>query len=280
MKSVVTRIIVLLLFFALGCTENPLFKDNQIEGNSIKGKVLLKDKQTDHVAYVWLEGFDIGTFTDKDGDFQLDLSTSKQGGLSGQYKLYFYVNNYQPDSASVLIHNGNVQPDAGDLDKKYRLRETVTLSKILDIETVVTPNTISADFDDILHVTVTLTAYQDTVRITTKIRDATVLTSAFIREIGNETQVQLIDDGGTTYSQLPIRKEYDNPDFKRRFFMTIPFEAVNFTPGEYEMIPYLLVTPLNIPAALFNSLMRDQTQLSPDFLNIPISENSGFFQIK
>lgn len=112
MKTVVKAFLIFLFVCLLLCTENPLFDDNQMTGNVIKGQVLLKDKTSDHFAYVWLEGFDLGTMTEKNGGFQLDLSTSKHGGgLVGQFNLYFYVNNDQLDSATVLIHNGTVQPD-------------------------------------------------------------------------------------------------------------------------------------------------------------------------
>ncbi|MBN1479629.1 hypothetical protein JXA70_05105 [candidate division KSB1 bacterium] len=280
MKTIVKAFLIFLFVCILVCTENPLFDDNKMTGNVIKGQVLLKDKTSDHCAYVWLEGFDVGAMTEKTGTFQLDLSTSKHGGgLVGQFHLYFYVNNYQLESATVLIHNGTVQPNAGDLDAQFNLKKTITLTKILDIETIITPDIVSTTFEDSLHLTVTLRAYQDTVKITTKIRDAEYLTAAFIRGRGNDSNVLLIDYGGTSYSQIPVLKDYKKPDYKRQFYMSIPFAAQNFVPGEYEIIPYLMVSPINVPAGLLNSLTRNQPQLSTDFLNIPISENSGFFRI-
>jgi hypothetical protein len=269
---------VVIVFF---CTENPLFKDKEIKGNAIKGKVSLEGRQSAENVFIWLEGYNLGTFTDQNGAFQLALSTSSQssGGMTGQFRLYFYVNNYQLDSASVVLVNGNIQAAAGDLDKNGTLKQTVLLTKTLDIDVAVTPTVISANFSDSLHLTVTLQAYPDSVLITSKIRDALYLGAVFIKSSGNNQNIRLIDQGGSLYTKLPIYREYKVPNYKRQYFMTIPFNAKEYSAGEVEIIPYLMVTPIKLPAGLLRNFTRNYQELSTDFLNIPIVRNGGTIRI-
>ena len=263
------------------CTKNPLFKDKEITGNAVKGKVALEGRQSAENVFVWLEGYNVGTFTGQNGAFQLDLSTSSQssGGMSGQYKLFFYVNNYQLDSASVVLVNGNIQASTGDLDNNGALKQTVLLNKALDIDVEVTPAALSTSFSDSLHITVTLQAYPDSVLITSKIRDALYLAAVFIRQSGNNENIRLVDQGGALYTKIPIYKEYKVPNYKRQYFMTIPFDAKEYSAGEGEIIPYILVTPVNLPAGLLRNLTRNYQELNTDFLNIPIVRSGGVIRI-
>jgi hypothetical protein len=270
------------LVVVFSCTENPIFKDKEIGGNTIKGKVALEDGQSAESVFVWLEGHNVSTFTDQSGAFQLGLPTSSEtgGGMTGRSRLYFYVNNYQLDSATVFFINGNLQTSAGDLDKNATLKQTIVLAKVLDIDVAVTPAVLSADFSDSLHLTVTLQAHPDSVLITTRIHDALYLTAVFVKQGDTVENIRLIDQGGTLYTKIPVYREYKIPGFKLQYFMTVPFDAKEYTAGEVEIIPYVMVTPINLPAGAVRNLTRNYQELTTDFLNIPIVRNGGTIRIE
>jgi hypothetical protein len=278
MKTIKIFTILLLTLPILVCTKNPFFKDKELTGNFIKGKVTLAGQLPASNAFVWLEGYNASAFADQNGEFYLDLSaTSPLGGnMMGQYNLYFYVNNYQLDSAAVVFVNGSVQSSEGDLNKKYELNRIIQLSKALDITVEIKPSVIASNFNDSLFLTVYLTALLDTINITTQIRGPLDLSAVFIKKSASSNDdAQLINQGGSIYSTLPIFKI----SYNRHFNMSIPFNASEYSAGNYEITPYLMVTPDKIPNGLLKNLIQDYKKLSLDFLRVPIARNGGTLQI-
>ena len=76
------------LSYLIDCSENPLFKDEDISsgGSDIKGKVSLNDNSPPDNVFIWLEGFNISTYSDSQGNFLLQLppaSNQPGGGING-----------------------------------------------------------------------------------------------------------------------------------------------------------------------------------------------------
>ena len=85
-KGILIIFFLLSIFLFSGCTGSP-FSDNEIpqETRRITGKVEISDNtHSPEGVYVWLGGFDIGTFTDQDGEFEITLPSTAQnsGGPS------------------------------------------------------------------------------------------------------------------------------------------------------------------------------------------------------
>ena len=59
--------------------------------------------------YVWLEGTELITQTDENGDFKMPLPTSSEQGtgsiVTGTYKLYFYLANYRLEYVTIELLN-------------------------------------------------------------------------------------------------------------------------------------------------------------------------------
>jgi len=125
-------------FFILVCTSNPIFKDEDSSSQRIvEGKIRLSDNASPESIFVWLESLDISTYTDEEGAFSLQLpplQSQPGGGLSGEYNIYYYVGNYALASSSLVLQDGSILREAGDVDSEGNIDETVVLRKLLNIK--------------------------------------------------------------------------------------------------------------------------------------------------
>jgi len=153
-------------------------------------------------VFVWLEGLDISTRTDPEGFFQITLpppSSQPGGSLSGVFKLYFYVANYRLDSAYVVILNGCVEYDHGDLNEKGEISRTKCLSEFLSIRTSLNPSTIDENYEGFIDVTVSVHTDTDTVVVEVPKMMGNLMTAAFIKGVDSDGDfVRVIDNGGNT----------------------------------------------------------------------------------
>ena len=71
MKTSFFHIITLLFFYS--CTSNPLWNDSYKSEEKLSGKIVLESMNSDTKTFVWLEGFDIHTQTNDQGDMAADF---------------------------------------------------------------------------------------------------------------------------------------------------------------------------------------------------------------
>ena len=142
------------------CSKNPFSESNTSIPNrtEIAGKVKLNDDSSPEKIFVWLEGFDISTNTNSDGNFKLELSdlAINQNGLNGLYKIYYYVANYKIKTSSITIVNGKIKRNKGDVDKHGNIKNTIILEKLVDIKTTIEPSVIQVTDSMRLELTVSL----------------------------------------------------------------------------------------------------------------------------
>ncbi len=268
-----------------GCTDNPLFKEDRIKDKNITGKVELSDRMPADNVHVWLDGCNVSRRTNAGGFFELSLPSPKQqpgGGLNGAYTLYFYVANYQMGKVPIYFLNGRVEYSKGGLNSKGELLQTMRLNKILDIKMTVEPPTVYADVADTVTVSVTLQATDDTV--TAK---GYFSAPAF--------------KGDPTYTAGFIRGTGDNASFVKRVYLTnkqygygtfpvtteplslVPLvlflEPNLLAPGEYEIIPFLVVKQAGIPQGLLNSLSGNLTEYTEEILNVPLKIRDNHLRV-
>ena len=279
--------IVTPLFFSSvilsGCTDNPLFSDNKISGGEISGRVELSDGSMADGVYVWLDGFDIGTYTDTIGDFGLTLPSAAiqggGGGVSGDRYLYFYVANYILDSSRVVLLDGKLANGQGEINEKGELLRTKRLTKLLHVETTVSPSTISVRGDYRIELEITLQAQLGlqviAVLLKADNRSESVLPALFIRRTDSDENVRKIVDIGTQYVNhieildvTPVRLE-----------MAFEIGAGELPPGDYEFIPYIRIKWNMAPAELINNFGSNVEKYDLDYLNLPFKREGGEFRI-
>jgi len=294
MKSSFSCLINLLsvgiLLFLSGCTKNPFSDDKILCLEEIHGKVVLNDGASPDSVYVWLEGFNSGTWTNEQGDFEIKLpSVKSQGGtgLTGAYHIYFYVANYRLDSAVVAVRNGMLQYSHGDIDEKGHLKKAISLVKALDIQTVVKPpdfpqpsNLDWWEYEEAINVEVTLKATTND-RVIAKFYSSTKGPASilFVKKIYPE------EDFLTIFETTPIGPEsrmvtVEVSSDEQIWYGGFSLKIGDLPKGKYKIIPYFLIDQQSIPDALFESLGLDKLKPVPQFLIHPFRREGGDFEVK
>lgn len=271
-----------LSFLTMSCTKNPFGSDEITPGNrEISGKVALSDGFNAEGVYMWLEGFDIGTRTNENGEFKVTLPPpAAQGtpsGVTGSFNLYFYLANYGLKSTTVVTRNGEFLFSQGEINKDGELNQPKELEKFLDINTIVEPASISTSYSGVVSVDVHLvTPLNDSATV--------VFPATFGRPLGTAILKHL--DTGQLFSFQSLK---GNPNQTAYIIGSVEqiiekdFDiggAGGVLPvGEYEVIPHILIRHEEIPTALLQSLGQNFLEPGADYLNIPIRREGGQLEV-
>jgi len=281
-KQSFARMLVIGIFLVgfLSCTELP-FGGNEISSGhrQIRGKVKLHDGSSPDNVYIWLSSFNIGTYTDKTGEFKLTLppksSMGSSGGISGTFDLYFYIANYKLASSQVVVRDGEFAYSRGDINKDGEIYETKVLRRFLRINTALSPASVSTNYTGSIEAKVTLQATIDSATVIVPESVGGMLGAIFVKKIDSHEVF--------TYKSVPITGT------SSKFLVGLTSRSLNMTfnlilnplpPGKYEVIPYLLIAHETIPEGLIESIGSNVKKLHPDYLNIPFKREGGEFEVR
>lgn len=125
------------LLLAMGmmivCTrnKNPIIPAEPDPHQFIRGRVLLEN-QTNHAhCPVVLDSLNIDTLTDSSGYYEIFLADSLSK-VSGTFKIYFYLYDYDLDSLIISVKDGKVVWGEKDVDQNGNLK-TITLQQLLAV---------------------------------------------------------------------------------------------------------------------------------------------------
>lgn len=145
---------ITLITFALSvfsCTENPFTSEKRAINNSggfFTGKVVLQGSTEHSGIYIWVKGLGISGYSDKEGNFRLDLLSVRLQpgqGFNGVFQVYFFMSSYIADSVQILIKNGiAVFPQPG-FSEDGNLLETISLTEMVRISSLVKQKIIISD---------------------------------------------------------------------------------------------------------------------------------------
>ena len=285
MKAKEILIIFLLFstFIFAACTNNP-FSDDEISSGTrrITGKVEAGNNQSPEGVYVWLEGFDIGTFTNQDGEFEITLPSTAQnsGGAAGILNLYYYLANYKLEKTELIVRSGEFVFTTGEINKKGELYRPKFIPRILNISTILTPSTAHADTSIFMKVEVVLSSETDSVTV------------FYPRETFNGPNkliaplfVQNLQTGTAFYVEAALiginREDLITIERSRSFVRTmlVSIDKGVLSEGRYEIIPYLRVSQPDVPAELLNNLIEDIDSFGLDYLNVPFLRTNGVLSV-
>lgn len=255
------------------CTENPFDDGEAISAKrNLRGTVAILDTGEPAAGiYVWLEGVDVGTFTNGEGRFDLELPRAAQqanGGFTGAANLYFFMANLVIDSTRIILRNGEFLYAQGPVDAGGALREPVQLKKLVDVTTEIVPAVLFPDFDDTLTMHVRLDVRVDAVDILTKRSETLVDTQMFAQAFldaglltGPEVRVLSIP------TAQPVTRRLNRGVFRDSSAFIISADSIG--EGEFIVTPFLWVRQPGVPDPLLRSLGTRWGADDPSYLNLP-----------
>ena len=264
------------------CTHNP-FDDDKISSNMVKisGRVLLGDDKSPEIVHVWLEGFDLTTHPDAQGNFSFLLpspSLQPYGGLTGSFKIFFFMADYKLDSATVMVKNGQLLTNHGDIDENGHLRYLKILPKKLRIFLSVSPDTAIEDSTNSLLLELRIEATADTVFIHYPDRSPGPLSILFIKNLSDTTQPVKIFEGSPFASAAPMLTDSVsiNPLF---WYDGVTLADLDLPKGTYQIIPFFVIDHKKVPADLLDNIGRLIDKPTLQFLDVPTYRRGGTFII-
>jgi hypothetical protein len=98
----------------------------------LKGKVILENQTENSNALVYLDSLNRGVGTDSSGNYTLIFS-EEDSIYNGIFKIFYFVNEFEMDTAQYVLVNGKVKLDSLDVDSEGNL-PTKELEQLLLIE--------------------------------------------------------------------------------------------------------------------------------------------------
>ncbi|MFQ5752551.1 MAG: hypothetical protein ACE5HI_11190 [bacterium] len=281
-----TAIIGLFLPLFYSCTGNP-FGGDEISGGrrQISGQVILNDGASPEGVFLWLAGYNIGTYTNQNGDFQVLLPPqNKQVGVTGtveQDTLYFYLANYLLETAYVTIAEGEFLYDRGDIDKNGQVRGPIVMQRFLRISTQVTPPVVQADSSMIIKVETHLQAEIACAEVGVPLIDHIDRHSPY-RPLGaillknldtNEVFTVRADSNAVgnyieNVCSTPVKLD-----------LQFEFTQALLPAGQYQVVPYLFVNPEDVPGRLLDKLGFSVNSLNRHYFQKPMRRKDGQFVV-
>ncbi len=258
-----------------GCTESPFQeKVDTPQGSRVRGQIALNDMANPEGVYVWMERANVSTFTDQNGRFELTLPQSSQNGVNGVFDLYVYLSNYKVATAQTIVQDGKFLFSQGDLNARGELSSLLTIQKILNISTTVTPSTVSKDFTGALLVAVTLNAVLDSVDVVFPKMVGGLLGAVLFKKVETgEIFVDIPDVNARTRLRDKVGNE------PRAWVQTIFLGRGGITSsGVYDVIPYFFIEQSELPPELITSFGVDVNEVQnvgPEFAIIPAKRAGG-----
>jgi len=272
-----------------GCTSSPMGDDEiSLGARQLSGSVVLDDRKSSEGVYVWLDGFNLGDYTDAEGKFQVTLppvsSQGTPGGVTGVFKLYAYIANYNLASTQMRTLNGVFLFGQDNITDRGELNAPLRLENFLRVSTVVRPASASIVAGDTVKVQVTLqrpALYQGGAIIARLLKlcvhgncPPETFGAILVRNV-QSGETRLIQNPGATSRDL-IQVETAPITHTMAF---LPAE-VNLSLGQYEAIPYLLLEHGEaVPMNLLQGIGTNVFEYGLDYLKIPFRREGGAFTV-
>lgn len=275
--NLVKKTIAAALIFAVmnGCTSNPVGEE-QIGGGkrTLKGSIRLDKNGHPNKAYVWYEGFGIGTFTDETGDFSVTLPVDDSRKVTGVYGLHFFVANYKLKTIEISVRNNEFLFDTEFVDRNGILRDPVRMEKFLSVTPSVVPPAFRFNADGAVIARLTLQT------IATVSDTATVVIPRTTPGFLGPILVQNIVTGDTRIIANPLVSTQEaitvgaSPVTRAADFV---ITNLNLAPGNYQLVPFMLIHHQTLPDGLLDAIGANLNELTASYLNMPYAREGGGF---
>lgn len=278
-------LVALALITFQSCTSSSI-GDGGISGGrrTVSGNVVLTNGSgtfSAEGAFVWLSGMDISTRSDAQGHFELSLpppAAQPGQGLSGAFKLYFYVDNFGLGITDALIDEGEFIFDTDEIGSNGALRRPMELVQTFTVTASMTPASFEIDEIPVLiSARFSLRAVGKPIDVFFP-RQVDDITGPVIVRNKETGTVKIISSTITGPGGLnDILTISSNTDFER--IVAIPTAPLqDFTIGTYEFIPFLY-SAATVPPELLANLGDSARQLGVGYLDLPLVRNAGELKV-
>ncbi|MBN1465841.1 hypothetical protein JXA02_08780 [candidate division KSB1 bacterium] len=261
----------------LPACDNP-FGEDEIEGENrvLSGVVSLPGMQNAKGVYVWLDGVNVGAFTDESGAFRLTLpprsALKAAGTVTGDLDLYFYTINHLLVVKKVILRDGAVLYGSGDVDRNGEIKN-VSLPKSFSVETrAVYPLPHETGYQSGLSMTAHFIASLEGTKISIPNGSMILLGGCFVINVETDEVYlyQLPGTGAPFIASLGWREQ------QWSFYPSSGDEILYWTP--YRVIPFIFPYYPDLPKELLQSIGVSETTISEKYLNILFSGEFGQFE--
>jgi len=269
LRHLIIFVFILLLSLIISCTNNPLFgdKDTAQDKRVISGRILLNDGTQPDDIYVWIEDLNISDRTNSNGDFRLQIPrTDEFAGLNGAYTVYFYVGNYEFNTASILIVNGEFVYGKYDISSDGRLNDTITLKKLLDVSTSSQPVNLFHDNGGALNVSVFVMAVDSSVSVISNRTKDGVFGSIALEKIGTPISEAILLNLDKLHAFENLIQ--DTVIWNTQMVIT----PGSIMPGTYHVRPYFKVRQDELPPELIESFGVNADRFTYNYIKIPYKQ--------
>ena len=121
MKKIIYALIAALLFI-ISCKNqitNP--PEKQLYSSVLKGKVTLENQSEYSNCLVYIDSLNRGVSSDSSGNYTI-LFTDEDSIYSGEFKLIYFLNDYDKDSAEIYLVKGKVKLDTLDVNSEGEIK--------------------------------------------------------------------------------------------------------------------------------------------------------------
>jgi len=281
---------ILLCFVSLcGCTKNIFWDDYPRSEMKVSGQVIANNNNSNELVSIWMDTFNQQTITDSTGNFSISISQSQTstGSVNGPIKLYFYIQNYQLDSATFFLANGLFSKDQTDFLETGSMVETLFLEKILSANIQFDFNDTTFDLQDTLQILLNLDIHLD-IEIETYLfnnKEPIFNSGLFFRNIVEPNTVFLYRHSEhDEYGNL-INDHFEIQSYEMNEAVTWTYQLItdslNFPDGDYEVFPYLFIRQDGIPTGMKNAMGGESVFIrSARFLNLPFDIVTDTLELK
>ncbi|MBC8345296.1 MAG: hypothetical protein ISR82_01555 [Candidatus Marinimicrobia bacterium] len=265
------------LFLLGACEDNPFFGTDKIPERELTGTVSLEFSEDQSAVYVWLEGTELITQTDENGDFTMPLPTPSEQGtgsiVTGSYKLYFYLANYRLEYVTIEFLNGEVVEDLSTISKTGELKRIVSLKNILTLESEINPQSYNLIEDDSITINVKLIPNTSGVFITSIVKvypQNHIVRTGYLIFNENQKLIQSIDIDGSRKKREAVMSP------KKEWMAQFPLKkSLYSSKGEYNIIPYIVVDRSDVPPKLESLIAPNHKLFDQNFIMYPLKRTGS-----
>jgi hypothetical protein len=273
-KQILTVALACLL---LKCQSNP-FGHDVITGDrrTLSGVITTDGKKPLAGVFVWLDVVDVAAFSDNEGNYQLTLPPhailNDRGRADGVFDLYYYSINHKISTRKIVLKNGEITWNAGDVNKDGKLLP-LFLPKLFQARTETAFRDIDSQTKEKLSISLHLSTDMENIKVLIPHGSPVLIGGVVIKSLSTG-MIYLSQNPGPIepYSETLGRHERIwgfHPDFK----------SLQLSAGEYEVTPFIFPDYPQLPAALLANLGLDGYRMSEQYAQICFTCERAVFRV-